>query len=376
MNIVSKLSEMLKTNEINQPIIYKPFTEGYNLDKMVKLLETNESKELKRDIRFLKQGLQGEKDVYFELKNCDIPMIILHDVRLDFNAYIAQYDYCLITSKNIYVLEVKSLTGDLTIKKSGEFIRTINNKVVGMFSPISQNMRHLTVMEKLFEKNTIEVSCPIKSIVVLTNSKSVVTFDSDVPIKYKEQICRLDQLIERVKKWERDSLIKNNELLMKRIGNLLLTNDRPIFFNLEKKYQHKKNEPHSKSKFNKYNSNRIVKKVFPKKSSKKKDDVNTSVKTFKNVDKNKNHIKNKKKSKNNQVVKVITREEMLELLKTFRLSKSKEENTKPYRIFSNAEMDELINKKPKCKEELLNLKGFGKTKVNRYGADLLKIINQ
>ena len=44
-------------------------------------------------------------------------------------------------------------------------------------------------------------------------------------------------------------------------------------------------------------------------------------------------------------------------------------------IFNNAEMDDLIEKNPKTKEELLKVKGFGQTKVDKYGDEILKILN-
>jgi hypothetical protein len=53
--------------------------------------------------------------VYFELKNSFIPMLCLHDIRLEYNDYIAQFDFILITCKFIYVLETKKLNGDIEI---------------------------------------------------------------------------------------------------------------------------------------------------------------------------------------------------------------------------------------------------------------------
>jgi len=63
-------------------------------------------------------------------------------------------------------------------------------------------------------------------------------------------------------------------------------------------------------------------------------------------------------------------------LKEYRLLTSKKENIKPYLIFNNVQMDEIIEKLPKTKDELLAVKGFGEKKVDKYGTDILKIINQ
>jgi len=54
-------------------------------------------------------------------------------------------------------------------------------------------------------------------------------------------------------------------------------------------------------------------------------------------------------------------------LKAFRLKKSREENIKPYYIFNDAQMMDLISKMPDSKEALLNVSGFGPMKVDKYG---------
>lgn len=61
---------------------------------------------------------------------------------------------------------------------------------------------------------------------------------------------------------------------------------------------------------------------------------------------------------NNRAIRKDT--EMLEkLLKEFRLTTSRKENNKPYFIFDNKQMAEMIAKCPRNKEELLAVYGFG-----------------
>ena len=62
-------------------------------------------------------------------------------------------------------------------------------------------------------------------------------------------------------------------------------------------------------------------------------------------------------------------------LKAFRMSRSTAENIKPYMIFNNAQMEDLLNKMPKTKEELLKVNGFGEVKAEKYGDEILKILN-
>ena len=63
-------------------------------------------------------------------------------------------------------------------------------------------------------------------------------------------------------------------------------------------------------------------------------------------------------------------------LRKYRYHKATEENTKPYFIFTNNEMESLIESLPRSTEELLKVRGFGPAKVEKYGDDLLSIIKR
>jgi len=62
-------------------------------------------------------------------------------------------------------------------------------------------------------------------------------------------------------------------------------------------------------------------------------------------------------------------------LTEFRLNKSREEKVKAYFVFSNNQMEDLIISHLKTVEDLMDVNGFGKVKVDKYGADILKILN-
>jgi superfamily II DNA helicase RecQ len=68
---------------------------------------------------------------------------------------------------------------------------------------------------------------------------------------------------------------------------------------------------------------------------------------------------------------MIFREE----LSAYRFKTSREENVKAFFIFNNAERDELIAKYPRTEEELLEGKGFGRAKVEKYGEPILSNFN-
>jgi superfamily II DNA helicase RecQ len=63
-------------------------------------------------------------------------------------------------------------------------------------------------------------------------------------------------------------------------------------------------------------------------------------------------------------------------LKVYRLNKSREENIKPYFIYNDKQLKDLISKMPKNKEELKLVSGFGEKKANKYGDAILKIVSK
>lgn len=64
------------------------------------------------------------------------------------------------------------------------------------------------------------------------------------------------------------------------------------------------------------------------------------------------------------------------MLKAYRLETSRQGNLKPYWVFTNSELDEIVERRPKTMAELLAIKGFGETKAAKYGASILEIVNQ
>ena len=63
-------------------------------------------------------------------------------------------------------------------------------------------------------------------------------------------------------------------------------------------------------------------------------------------------------------------------LKAYRLDKSREEKIKPYFIYNDNQLKDLISKMPRNKEELQTVSGFGEVKANKYGDDILKIVKK
>ena len=68
--------------------------------------------------------------------------------------------------------------------------------------------------------------------------------------------------------------------------------------------------------------------------------------------------------------------ELFNIVKNWRRERAYKDGIKPYIIFSDATLIEIVNKLPKSKEELMDIRGVGEKKVERYGEEILKIISK
>ena len=207
-----------KPTEITGPVFTKEYNkENKQITDLEKLLTTcneNSKKNIERDIKKLKYGQIGENNVYYELKNSFIPMVCLHDLRIEYKGMVAQIDFIAITSKYIHVIECKNLVGNITITKDGEFIRSIKNsygKIVsteGMYSPIVQNERHINIIKEIL-KEELQYKFKltrIESLIVTGNPKTIIN-KKDAPKSISEKIIRHDQLIERIQSEQKNKKI-------------------------------------------------------------------------------------------------------------------------------------------------------------------------
>ncbi|SFI05820.1 HRDC domain-containing protein [Halpernia frigidisoli] len=67
---------------------------------------------------------------------------------------------------------------------------------------------------------------------------------------------------------------------------------------------------------------------------------------------------------------------ILESLKLWRSEKAKEQNLPVYFIATNKELSSIAKFKPFKKEELQEIKGFGKFKIEHYGSEIIEILEQ
>lgn len=200
-------------DKIKEPIFLKESNSlQIQLDQLEQLSKTAGSataSRIQQDIRLVQAGLTGENNIAFELKHSHMPMIVLHDLYLERGDLSAQIDYLIITRKRHFIVECKNLVGDIQVTNTGDFIRTIGNKKEGIYSPITQNQRHLELLKQLrkdtksnlitqalFEKFFYDA---YRSVVVLSNPKSILNIKY-APKDLKKQIIKGDQLIAFIKK--------------------------------------------------------------------------------------------------------------------------------------------------------------------------------
>ena len=202
-------------DKLKGPIFYKDDSDAEQQLRALEDLTAQASgaaaEAIAREIQIVKTGIDGERRIRFELENSHIPMYVLHDLFLEHNGLTSQIDYLIITRFRQYVIECKNLFGDIEINSNGDFIRTLTygkiKKKEGIYSPITQNRRHLELIKEmrgegrgvlskaLFEKNFYNY---YQSVVVLANPKTVLN-TRYAKKAVKDQVIRADQLAEYIR---------------------------------------------------------------------------------------------------------------------------------------------------------------------------------
>lgn len=193
---------------VQEPVILK---EGSDAKEQLATLESlretvprSQRRRLDSDIRALKAGIVGEDRILFELRNSHLPLVVIHDLHLEFEGLTAQIDFLVLTRRRNFVLECKNLYGDISVNARGDFVRSFGGRRrEGIYSPITQNQRHLGLMKRinLSTKGTImsALLSPrfddlYRGLVVLANPKTIL-HDRNAKKEVKQQLVRGDQLV-------------------------------------------------------------------------------------------------------------------------------------------------------------------------------------
>lgn len=282
---------------------------------------------LEKDIRKFEYGLKGEKKIIYELKNSHIPMYIIHDLNIKYKDYSAQIDFIVITKKNCYVFECKNLYGNILIDEENNFYRVYNNEKTAMYSPITQLNRHLDIIKEFIydEKdavgkllNNITFNKYYKGAVILTNETTQIKF-KDTNSELKGKVIRLDKIIEYIRFQDKKTRgISDDEDEIKELA------DKFISLSVDDRINDEVNETLVDFDKDMYNLDVI--------------------------------LKNK--------------------LKKYRYNKALSLKYKPYFIFNDKTLNDIVEKKPSNVSELKKVYGISDIKIEKYGKDILRIINK
>lgn len=430
MNIIEKFKGF---DMIKDTVFLKDFNKNnLNLKQLENILktisDTNTKKLIEKDISLIKWGLEGEKNVYFELKNSLLPMICLHDIRITVGDLSAQIDFLILTNKFFYIFETKHLIGDIRINNDGDFIRVTkdedgNKKEEGIYNPVTQGNRHARILKKFLEaKNIFSISdFPIKSIAVLANPKTILD-KGNAPDYIKDNIYRHDQIVHFLQKeFYNDSYeIMISDSKISSIGDEILKNHNPVEYDYNYKYKLETKNLLINSKDS--NSNNCETIVLDLKDS--QDKIKTELKSLRKS-KSREHSLKAYELFNNKQLDLLVRhlpKSIIELnylniipkkgaylignniieiinkysinktpsksnfstydlnlkrdLKEFRYNKSQKLSIEEYRIFTNNQLEELLKLRPKKISDLNKITGFKNYHINTYGKELINIMNK
>ncbi|MDU4738407.1 NERD domain-containing protein, partial [Clostridium sp.] len=370
-------------NKLDKPIFLKEESEAkYYISKLQELhsrAPEGIKGRIEKELKIATLGEFGEKNIAFELENSGIPMYILHDIYLESDDLSAQIDYIVVTRKVIFIIECKNLIGNIEINSQGNFIRTynFNGKLIkeGIYSPITQNERHLEVLKRIKKESKSNFISKMlfdkyfndnyKSLVVLANPKTVLN-SRYAKKEIKDKVIKADQLINYIKEVNSKSdLMSLSDKEMKEIADMLLALHKSSKLSFLKKYRE------LIELVDNYDDKNDVKTVFNNKEIINDSSINNAKSNIINEDKssvtnnidksnNINNIYNTKNINinvniNNTVINNSTgnkinnnsdiindNENLIKKLKEYRLQMSRVENTKPYIIFSDKQMTNLL----------------------------------
>lgn len=298
------------------------------LEQINQLLSKGKDAKLEQKAKLISCGIEGEKNIRFELLNSHMPMYILHDIYLKDGDLSAQIDYIILTRKKIFIVECKNLLGTITIDSNGNFTREymFNGRKIkeGIYSPITQNKRHLDLIKQIREKELGPLGKKVFnsvfydeycSLVVLANPKSILN-SRYAKKEIKDKVIKADQLIQYI---ENETKKEKNNYSEKELINLS---------NWFMKHHQERELPNFKF----------------------------------NIEENKNNT--------------IDKESLNNELKKYRLQMSQFQNIKPYFIFTNQQLETLVKLLPITIEELKKINGFAEVKCEKYGKDIIDIIKK
>ena len=291
------------------------------------------NEELLSELFIVKKGLDGENEIAYQLKKAHIGMYVLRDIKVKHEDLTAQIDYVIITPVYTYYVECKNLVGNITVTDKGDFIRefTINGKKIkkGMYSPLRQVEAQREVIRKIWESNSSAIKKFFASknfdyyrrVLVVAANQDTILNTNRAPKEMKYKILRADTLIRQI----------------------------------EYDIDHRGNDEYLESK----KGMEEMAKSYVDLSA--KEEINY-------------YDYYKEKYCNN--ISISIKDDLKDKLIEFRKNRSNEMNIPAYYVFTNEELDKLVELRPKTVEELKNANILTAIKIKTHGEEIIKTINK
>ena len=292
------------------------------------------NEELLSELFVVKKGLDGENEIAYQLKKAHIGMYVLRDIKVKHEDLTAQIDYVIITPVYTYYVECKNLVGNITVTDKGDFIRefTINGRKIkkGMYSPLRQVEAQREVIRKIWESNSSAIKKFFASknfdyyrrVLVVAANQDTILNTNRAPKEMKYKILRADALV------------------------------RQIEYDLD----HRGNDEYLESK----KSMEEMAQSYVDLSS--KEEINYY-----------DYYKEKYCNDVSAPINDDLKDRLIELRKT----RSNEMNIPAYYVFTNEELDKLVELRPKTIEELKNANVLTPIKIKTHGEKIIvKVINK
>lgn len=178
---------------------------------------------IEKDLRKRRAGYNGESTIYYHLTFLkDKRYKIFYNVRLPIFSNHFQMDFLILTPFYILIIEVKNISGIVTIDPFiKQLTRTHKGVTEGFVDPVSQVLRYKLLLQKWFSTRRVKHP-PIKHLVVFSNPSTTLNYTvSPAPDDPYKQIIHAQNIIDKIKELNEKhptSTVTDKELLkMKRL---------------------------------------------------------------------------------------------------------------------------------------------------------------
>lgn len=198
------------------------------IKNMLMHVSDDRKEEYLKELSAVDKGIEGEEQLYRELKFCNIQgkaifNVCLYDKR---KRLCTEIDCVIITRGNIFVIEAKNYSYDVEVEENEQFRLIGENKnEFSTYSPVNQNRHHIQILKEVLKekyKNTLiekqlDDMNRYKNIVVMTNTNRILSVNNQ---DLKNIVMRIEKLNKHLEELENESI--NNEISVEDINNLVI----------------------------------------------------------------------------------------------------------------------------------------------------------